>query len=119
MEKRVLIVESEATIHALLERIFETEDMDYQVSTVPDMPAVLPLLLKNPFDVVLLDQHTADRTWLKLAHIVRAFWPESRVLLMMGDDPFLLDEQQEAEAFDAFIQKPFTLQELMDKIERF
>jgi hypothetical protein len=48
MEKRVLIVEPEESIYALLERIFETEDMDYQMSTVPDMPAVLPLLLKNP-----------------------------------------------------------------------
>jgi hypothetical protein len=38
---------------------------------------------------------------------------------MIEDDPFLLNEQRKSEAFDGFIQKPFTLQESMDKIERF
>ncbi len=118
MQKRILIIETEEDIRTLLKRMFEVKNPDYQVDTAPNVLTVLGRLLQQPFDLVLIDQYVADVDWLKLAQTVRTIWPESRILLMTGEDAHSFNGQEEAEALDGLIEKPFTLTELLNAVEQ-
>jgi two-component system torCAD operon response regulator TorR len=117
MQQHVLIIETEAELRLLLKRVFETEYTNFQVATAADSFKALGRLLQQHFDLVLLDQNVLGEEWLELAQTIRAVWPDSRILLLVGEEPLSLEGKQ-AWIFDGFIQKPFTQDQLLNAVER-
>jgi DNA-binding NtrC family response regulator len=112
-QKRILIIETSTEVRLLLKRIFEDKHTDYEVVMAQDSFRALDRLLQQPFDLILLDQEVTGIGWLSLAQIVRAVWPESRLLLMGGQAPFMFEAKKKSPAFDEFIAKPFSPTELL------
>ena len=116
MQKCVLIIETEAELRFQLKRFFETEYANFQVATAADSFKALGRLLQQRFDLVLLDQNVLGEEWLELAQTIRAVWPDSRILLLGGEEP-LSAERAQSWIFDGFIQKPFTQDQLLNTVE--
>lgn len=116
MQKCVLIIETEAELRFLLKRVFETEYANFQVATAADSFKALGRLLQQHFDLVLLDQNVLGEEWLEVAQTIRAVWPDSRILLLGGEEP-LPAAGKEGWIFDDFIQKPFTQDQLLNTVE--
>lgn len=116
MQKCVLIIETEAELRFLLKRVFETEYTNFQVATAADSFKALGRLLQQRFDLVLLDQNVLGEEWLELAQTIRAIWPDSQILVLVGEEPLAVAEKR-SWMFDGFIQKPFTQDQLLSAVE--
>lgn len=117
-QKRILIIQPTDNIYLPLKGIFEAECKDYQVVVAPNIPALLNLLLLQPFNLALIDKHEVGWGWLKLAQIIRGFWPDTPILLVAEDALDSLDKLEQSWAFDRFIQKPCTPRQLLEAIEQ-
>jgi DNA-binding NtrC family response regulator len=117
-QKRILIIQPISPVHLPLEGILVEQYRDCQVVVAPSIPALLNLLLLQPFNLVLIDQQEAGWSWLKLAQIVRGFWPDTSILLLAEDDAESFHKPEQSWAFDCFIQKPFTPEQLMETVQQ-
>lgn len=117
-QKRILIIQPTDNTYLPLKGIFEAECKDYQVVVAPNIPALLNLLLLQPFNLALIDKHEVGWSWLKLAQIIRGFWPDTPILLLADDALDLFDKPDQSWAFDRFLQKPCPPRQLLETIEQ-
>ena len=117
--ERILLLEDDPTLLATLQIMLE--GLGYEVTAAPLPTEALDRLAQNrkPFDLVLTDLTMPDMSGLEFAHQVRAQHPAQKILLMTGYLN-LKDLQGEATLDDlqGVLSKPFTIQELAQKIRR-
>lgn len=116
--KRILIVDDEATICSLLQRIFKTQKPDYQIVTAPDGVSAMGWLKQQGFDLVLTDWRMADMDGLELAEAIRDSWPDTRILLMSGAATSELDGAIKSLRLNGWIAKPFTPSYILSIVEQ-
>jgi DNA-binding response OmpR family regulator len=114
--KHILIIETSPEVRLLLKRILEDTQSDYEVVLAQDSFRALDRLLQQPFDLILLDQQVTGIGWLSLAQIIRAVWPDTRLLLMGGQESVMFDVKKKSPAFDDFLPKPFTPTQLLTTV---
>ncbi len=117
-QKRILIIQPADTVYLPLHGILEAECKDYQVVVAPSIPALLNLLLLQPFDLTLIDKREIGWGWLKLAQIIRGFWPDTPILLLAEDTLDSFNKPDQSWAFDRFLQKPCTPGQLLEAVEQ-
>jgi DNA-binding response OmpR family regulator len=116
--KRILIVDDEADICALLKLIFEILKPDYQVVTALDGFIAIDWLMRQGFDLVLTDWQLGNIDGLKLAKAIRDIWPNTRILLMACVVTSELDYAVKSLGLNGWIEKPFTPGHVLNVVEQ-
>jgi two-component system chemotaxis response regulator CheY len=116
--KRILIVDDEEEVRALLKCIFETQKPDYQVVTAPDGFTAMGRLIQQGFDLVLTDWRMGDMDGLELAEAIRDISPDTRILLMTGSATPELDGAVKSLGLNGWLEKPFTPAHILNVVEQ-
>ena len=113
--KRVLVADDDADLCALLVRVIEPLA---SVLTVHDGEAALEAVGTERFDAIVSDYMLPGISGLELIRLLRAKPPTKAtpILLISGHDRGTLVERAREAGADAFLGKPFTLQQLRQAI---
>jgi response regulator RpfG family c-di-GMP phosphodiesterase len=114
---RILLVDDDAGLRALLRTTFEAVDVDLEEAD--DAPAATEAVRRHRPDVVVLDVRMPGGSGLDLCHDLKAD-PATRgisVVLLTGSNGGTAEAAAAAGA-DAFIRKPFSPLELLSIVER-
>ena len=116
MAHRVLIVEDEDSILLSLQFLLDKEG--YAVDTARDGAAALRLIEAEPPDLVLLDVMLPVINGFEVCRSIRAMPGLSGTRIMMVTARGREAEVSRGMAFgaDAYLTKPFSTRELMDKV---
>ena len=109
----VLVVEDDPSLRMLCRVNLELEG--YRVLEAETLTRAEELVRGEHPDVVLLDLHVGDRHGLELLPILREVSPKAGVCLLSGTS--VADPPQQ-EGVDAFIRKPFELDDLTGTVQR-
>ena len=82
MGAKILVVDDEALICTMLERVLRLEGYDVESSTAPEEG--LALLKQQPYDVLITDLHMGQMNGLELLGRVRKIQPNCEVVMMTG-----------------------------------
>jgi signal transduction histidine kinase/CheY-like chemotaxis protein len=107
---RILVVEDEPELRRTVHEVLSTE---YDVVAADSGLKALELLEHHRFDIVLTDLVMPRMSGRELATQIAARWPATRVVFMSG-----YDKDHVASGSDVHLHKPFTLEQLMDTVER-
>jgi len=109
----ILLAEDEALLRELGQTILT--QAGYNVLTLYRRAEVISLLESHsdPIDLLLTDVVMPEISGQELVTLVRARWPNIRVIYMSG---YSSDDLADIDPNAAFLQKPFTPTELMTKI---
>src|SRR5689334_18507532 len=106
----ILIVDDEANIRSSLKGVLSREG--YQVDDAPSVAAARALL-REAYDVVLLDVRFPGENGLDLLASIRADAPETTVIMMSGNaDLETAVQATRLGAYD-FLEKPLSLERLL------
>jgi len=115
MKGKILIVDDEADLRAMLKSILED---DYIVTLAEDGAALQKFYAQDPPDVVLLDLKLPDANGLDLLPQIKKTWPETEVIVLTGEATFEAAVQATKRGAYHFINKPFDTQALEVTIDR-
>jgi DNA-binding NtrC family response regulator len=115
MKGKILIVDDEADLRAMLKSILED---DYTVTLAEDGAALQKYYSQDPPDVVLLDLKLPDANGLDLLPQIKKTWPETEVIVLTGEATFEAAVQATKRGAYHFINKPFDTQALQVTIDR-
>jgi len=115
MKGKILVVDDEADLRAMLKSILED---DYTVTLAEDGAALQKLFSQDPPDVVLLDLKLPDANGLDLLPQIKKTWPETEVIVLTGEATFEAAVQATKRGAYHFINKPFDTQALEVTIDR-
>ena len=114
MEKKVLIVDDEPSVGELLRDFFARfqHGHQYEISTALDGAEALMLLLRQPFDLVLLDIHMPRLSGLALLKEMRGLRIKVPVLMLTGNQDAKVAADAITAGVLAYVPKPFDLPQL-------
>ena len=115
MKGKILIVDDEADLRAMLKSILED---DYSVTLAEDAAALQKLYSQDAPDVILLDLKLPDANGLDLLPQIKKTWAESEVIVLTGEATFEAAVQATKRGAYHFINKPFDTQALQVTIDR-
>jgi CheY-like chemotaxis protein/predicted regulator of Ras-like GTPase activity (Roadblock/LC7/MglB family) len=108
-QKRILIVDDEESILAVLKNSLKKLGPDYQVVTVTDGFAALDKLLEKPFDVVVTDFNMAQMDGLELMEAIRFAQPNARLIMITAHGNETIEtEAKRLQAFK-YLTKPIKI----------
>jgi PAS domain S-box-containing protein len=113
---RALLIDDEAMIRSIGKRMLER--LGFEVELAEDGHAGVSLLRssKSPFSLVLLDMTMPGLNGLETYKLIHELAPGLPVLLMSGYNEQEAVRDFQSEHLAGFIQKPFGLPELSDKV---
>ncbi len=109
----VLVVEDDPSLRMLCRVNLELDR--YRVLEAETVTRAEELVASEPIDIVLLDLHLGERDGLELLPALREKQPDAAVCLLSGTSEA---DPPEQEGVDAFIRKPFELENLTATMER-
>ena len=109
---KVLIVDDTDLVVSLLRRYLEPAG--YVVGSAPDGPAGLQKFREGSWDLVITDRVMPGMTGEEMAAEIKNADPRIPVVLITGTGSALVRR----ELFDAVLDKPFTLAEVLACVER-
>ncbi|MGI9287251.1 MAG: response regulator transcription factor [Pseudomonadales bacterium] len=117
MPKKVLLVDDEPNILLSLE--FLMQRAGYQVDTAADGDAALQSIAAAPPDLVLLDVNMPKRDGFDVCQTLRANpdWAAVRVIMLTAKGRDVEREKGIALGADDYITKPFSTQDVIDKVK--
>jgi DNA-binding NtrC family response regulator len=114
MKGKVLIVDDDRDLRAILTALLQTE---YQVAEAESGAAVQKTFAQEQPDVVLLDVKLPDADGLDLLPQLKKRWPETEVIVLTGyDDMSMAVEAGRRGAYN-FVTKPFENTKLLADIK--
>lgn len=120
MEKKtVLIVEDEEEIANILEDILNLNEADVVVATQGS--SALNLLENEAINFVISDITLPDTDGIDLYYSIKTKYPDlsNRFIFMSGYSPDEVMEKFLIETGNTYIQKPFHLNDLQEKIKKY
>jgi two-component system, OmpR family, alkaline phosphatase synthesis response regulator PhoP len=116
MPKTVLLVDDEPNIVLSLE--FLMRRAGYTVHTAHDGDSAIRSIKEHPPDLILLDINMAKRDGFEVCQLIRAnpAWREIRVIMLTAKGRDVEREKGLAMGADEYITKPFSTQEVVDKV---
>jgi DNA-binding NtrC family response regulator len=115
MKGKILIVDDEADLRAMLKSILQD---DYAVTLAEDAATLQKLYLQEAPDVILLDLKLPDANGLDLLPQIKKTWPETEVIVLTGEATFEAAVLATKRGAYHFINKPFDTQALQVTIDR-
>ena len=116
--KRILIVDDNEYILALLEAFFQRSAPHCQTVTTNKASTALSELLLQSFDLLLSDYHMPEMNGLELAQHARHLTPEIKIVLMTSDCSCELRDKVRTLDLNGFIAKPFTMRQLKQTFQQ-
>lgn len=116
MTQHILVVDDEAGIRHLLQRVLLEEQFD--VTTAATTFDALSKLQASSFDLAIVDLMLPDVDGLQLAEAIRALDPRTPVILITAYGSPALEVTASHPAVFRYLHKPFSLDELLDLIDR-
>ena len=111
---RVLIADDEPMLRRVITKVLVKAG--YDVVPVVDGTQALKEATSQKFDLHIFDQNMPGHTGKQLLSMLRAKDPNIRIVISSGDElSFPPDEEQPT----GFLEKPFVLQGLLEKIAQF
>ena len=116
VKKKILIVDDESGITQEIKEFLEEEG--YEVYTA-DMAKIGMRLIETIFpDVVLIDAKLPDISGNEVLRFCKEKSPRTKTIIVTGYvDQHVMDEA-ESIGRDAFLQKPFDLEKIIEEIEK-
>lgn len=116
MAQSILLVDDEPNI--LLSLQFLMQRAGYQVTTAADGEAALKAIAQHPPDLILLDINMPKLNGYAVCEQVRANpdWAATRIILLTAKGREVEKEKGLALGADDYITKPFSNQELVDRV---
>jgi DNA-binding NtrC family response regulator len=115
MKGKILIVDDEAELRAMLKSILED---DYTVTQAEDGAALRKCFSLDAPEVILLDLKLPDANGLDLLPEIKKTWPDTEVIVLTGEATFDAAVQATKRGAYHFINKPFDTQQLLVTIDR-
>ena len=109
MSSKILVIDDEVLILTTVEKALAK--IGYHVTSARNMQELDGALKNAPFDLVITDLHMEDSSVENILSRVRQTSPSIKVLFMSGASYKVRN--------DNFIEKPFTLAELREKVRSF
>ena len=109
MSSKILVIDDELLILNTVEKALTR--VGYSVAKAQNMEELGTALREAPFDLMITDLHMAEDTAENIIERVKQSSPGIKVLLMSGGS-----NRTEA---DNFIEKPFKLEELREKVRTY
>jgi DNA-binding response OmpR family regulator len=118
MAQRILVVDDEPYLVLTLELLLG--QAGFQVDTVNDGEAALAALRREPADLVLLDVMLPGQDGFSVCQQIRTqtAWRQVKIVMITARGREVEREKALALGADAFIVKPFAIQELVETIHR-
>ncbi len=115
-KERILIVDDEKNIVSSLQDILKDEG--YEITTAEDGITALEMIQADPPELILLDIWIPGMDGIEVLKTVKTYHPEIEVLVMSGHGT--VDTAVKATKLGAydFIEKPFSLDELVQSVEK-
>ncbi len=107
MLQKILVVDDEKLILKAVER--SLSKVGYRVSGASNMEDLGTALVAAPFDLLITDIHLAEVTVDEVIQRVREGSPSVKIMMMSGS-------YQKERSLD-FIEKPFSIKELRQKVK--
>lgn len=104
--KKIVVIDDEPLVLTTVEKALGK--VGYSVSCVPNVRELELALINAPFDLLITDLHMDDATADEIIEMVRASSPGVKIIIMSGSSS--------AARTANFIEKPFRLDELRDKV---
>ena len=93
------------------------QKLGYNVLAVSNGNRAIEILKKNKVAFVLLDMLMPGMNGFQIYHRLKKIQPNVKIILTSGYAVYQSAERSESIGFDGFIQKPFNLKQLSQKIE--
>ncbi len=118
MPYRILIVDDQREVSRLLKSALETIEQGLDVAEAPSGEEALLDARRRQVDLLVADFRLPGITGVELMKKFRTINPQVKIILITGiSDPRLFKEVQAAGA-DAFFQKPVSIADFLDTVER-
>lgn len=116
--RSVLVVDDEPNILLSLE--FLMKQSHYQVCTARDGDEALHAIEMAPPDLVLLDVSMPKQNGYQVCETIRAnpHWQHIRIIMLTAKGRDIEREKGLALGADEYITKPFSIQEVVDKVKK-
>lgn len=115
--KRILIVDDDESILAVLARALEKLSPSYQVCTVTDGFAALGQLEKQAFDLVVTDYKMAGMDGLELLAAIRFMQPQARVIVVTAYGDNALEGEARRQQAYRFLAKPLEIAAFREAVQ--
>ena len=113
---RILVVDDESIVLDSCRKVLVPEG--YEVSLVPSADKALAAMENDDFRLLLVDIMMPEHDGLYLMGEVKKKWPDIPVIVMSGYDTTDTIQKAAEKGSAAFINKPFTPDELINTIQR-
>lgn len=114
-KKTVLFVDDEQIVLDVGSLMLQK--LGYNVLAVSNGNRAVDILKKNKVAFVLLDMLMPRMNGFQIYHSLKKIKPNIKIILTSGHAVFQPEGRSESIGFDGFIQKPFNLKQLSEKIE--
>jgi CheY-like chemotaxis protein len=116
-QPHVIVVDDEPAMRRMVRRMLEPAG--YDVTEAEHAAAAFSAIaLAGPRDLLIADLRMPDVTGDEVARRFRIATPEGKVLYITGASDALLDQESMMWAGEAWLQKPFSRQGLLDAVSR-
>lgn len=112
---KILLVDDDEDLAQTLSDVFEM--MDHEVLVVTEGNAALGLMNSDSFDLVLLDWQLPDMHGVDVCKQYRQNGGTSKILMLTGMRDNASKEAGKAAGADDFLTKPFSLDQLTERLE--
>ncbi|HQP94826.1 MAG TPA: response regulator [Myxococcota bacterium] len=116
LARTILLVEDEPLIRHIASEMLESLGYDVIPAATPSDAMVLAEEYTGRIDLLMTDLVMPGMNGRSLAHNIKSLHPEARLLFMSGYTADFVVQNGEIEAGSSFLPKPFTLEDLMVKI---
>ena len=114
----VLIVDDDEAIRELLQLYFRDAWPACRTVTACNGLEALVELQQQVFDLAVLDYQMPGMNGLELAQSARQLMPNLRMMLISGSRPQTISQAIKQGIFDDYLDKPFTLDEFLAKVDQ-
>jgi DNA-binding NtrC family response regulator len=117
MKKHILVIDDEAAIRALLERMLTLKG--YRVSAAAGAAAAKRIVREDPPQLIIVDLHMEDTDGLDLIEQLKNLAPNVPIMLLTGVafDPDVIRETI-SKKVSAYLQKTESLQRIVVEVRR-
>jgi len=113
--KAVLFIDDEKTVLEVGSLMLQK--LGYNVLVANNGYRAIQILKENKVAFVILDMLMPDMNGYEIYHQLKKIQPKIKVLLASGYTGDQSEERLESIGFDGYLQKPFNLKQLSEKIE--
>ena len=116
MKAKILIVDDEPGIVEEISSFLAEEG--YEICTADTASDGMRQVEAFKPDLILLDMKLPDQPGMEVLRLVKRVSPSTKVIVNTGYVDQKMIDEAEALGRDAFLQKPFNLERLLDEVER-